>query len=99
MLGDFENETLAVVFRFQRVQDLRQMIVEGHVDDGADDLRDASPGDSRSGRRRSLGLGCGALARRLGGCRCLRRVCRGGRCLSHVVHNLFYSLRAPRRPK
>ena len=44
MLGDFEHEPLALVLRLQRVQDRRQVAVELHVDDGADDLGDFSDG-------------------------------------------------------
>ena len=44
MLGDFENQAVAVVLGFERVQDLRQMTVELDVDDGADDLRDVARG-------------------------------------------------------
>ena len=40
MLGHFEDEPVAVVRGFQRVQDLRHVAVELHVDDGADDLDD-----------------------------------------------------------
>src|SRR5690606_13749951 len=54
MLRDLENEAVAVVLGFQRVQNLRQMIVELHVDDGADDLRDAALGSAR----RLLGCCC-----------------------------------------
>ena len=42
MLGHFENEAVAVVGGFERVQDFRQVTVELHVDDGADDLGDAA---------------------------------------------------------
>ena len=38
MLGDLEHEAVAVVLRLERVQDLGQLIVELHVDDGAHDL-------------------------------------------------------------
>ena len=44
MLRDFENEAVALVRRLERVQNLRQMAVELHVDDGADDLGDAPGG-------------------------------------------------------
>ena len=44
VLGDFEHQPFALVFGFQRVQDLRQVPLELHVDDGADDLRDLSDG-------------------------------------------------------
>ena len=40
VLGDLEHQALAVVVGFERVQDLRQLAVELHVDDGADDLGD-----------------------------------------------------------
>ena len=42
VLGDLEHEALALIFGLQRVQDLRQPFLELHVDDGADDLGDAS---------------------------------------------------------
>ena len=42
MLGDFEHQAVALVLGFQRVEDRRQVIVEMHVDDGADDLGDVS---------------------------------------------------------
>ena len=42
MLRHFEHQAVAVVGGFQRVQDLRQMAFELHVDDGADDLGDAA---------------------------------------------------------
>ena len=38
MLGDFEHQAVAVVVGLERVEDRRQMVVEGDVDDGADDL-------------------------------------------------------------
>jgi hypothetical protein len=41
MLRDFEHQRLPV-FGLQRVQDRRQIAVELHVDDGADDLGDAA---------------------------------------------------------
>ncbi len=44
MLGDFEHQALALVGRLERVENLRQMAVELHVDDGADDLGDAPRG-------------------------------------------------------
>ena len=40
MLRDFQNQTLAVVVRLERVQDRRKRPIELHVDDGADHLRD-----------------------------------------------------------
>ena len=42
MLGDFEHQPAALIVGLQRVQDWRQMAVELHVDNGADDLGDAS---------------------------------------------------------
>ena len=42
MLGDFEHQTVAAVLGLQRIQNRRQMTFELHVDDGADDLGDAS---------------------------------------------------------
>ena len=47
MLGHFENQAVAVVGGFERVQDLRQMAFEFDVDDGADDLRDVAGGQLR----------------------------------------------------
>ena len=44
MLGDFEHQTMALVLRFQGIEDRGQMILEVHVDHGADDLGDASDG-------------------------------------------------------
>ena len=38
MLGDFEHEAVAVIVGLERVQDLRQLVGELHVDDGARDL-------------------------------------------------------------
>ncbi len=42
MLGDFEHQPVALVVGFERIQDRRQMILELHVDDGADNLGDFS---------------------------------------------------------
>ncbi len=42
MLGDFEHQAIALVVGLQRVENRRQMTVEVHVDDGADDLGDTS---------------------------------------------------------
>ena len=42
MLGDFEHQAVALVLGLQRVEDRRQVVLELHVDDGADDLGDAS---------------------------------------------------------
>ena len=44
MLGDLEDEALALVRRLQSVQNLGQFAIELHVDDGADHLRDAASG-------------------------------------------------------
>src|SRR5262249_60338509 len=44
MLRDLEHQPVALVLGLQRVEDRRQMVVELHVDDGADDLGDASYG-------------------------------------------------------
>ena len=41
MLRHFEHQAVAVVVGFQRIEDRRQLAVEMHVDDGADDLRNA----------------------------------------------------------
>ena len=38
MLGHFEDQGFAIIVGVQRVQDLRQVIFELHVHDGADDL-------------------------------------------------------------
>ena len=46
MLGDLENEAVAVVRRLERVQDLREVSVELHVDDRADHLSYAPGGDA-----------------------------------------------------
>ena len=40
VLRDLEHEPLAVVVGLERVEDLGQMVLELHVDDGADDLGD-----------------------------------------------------------
>ena len=42
MLRHLEHQAVAVVVGLQRVQDRRQVAVELHVDDGADDLGDAA---------------------------------------------------------
>ena len=88
VLGDFENEAVAVVVGFQRVEDERQLTVEGDVDDGADDLRHAS-GCALCGD----GCRCGRSG--LGGCRLARgsgllRRCGffRGSCLSHDSYPL-----------
>ena len=39
VLGHFQHEAVAMVVRFQRVQNLGQVILELNVDDRADDLR------------------------------------------------------------
>ena len=42
MLGHLQHQPLALVLGLERVQDRRQVILELHVDDGADDLGDLS---------------------------------------------------------
>ena len=42
LLGDFEDQAVALVGGLERVQNRRQILVEVHVDDGADDLGDMS---------------------------------------------------------
>ena len=42
MLGDLEDQAIALIVGLQRVQDRRQMPIELHVNDGADHLGDAS---------------------------------------------------------
>ena len=42
MLRDFEHQAVALVLGLQRIEDRRQVILEMHVDDGADDLGDVS---------------------------------------------------------
>jgi hypothetical protein len=42
LLRHFEHQAVAAVGGFERVQDLRQVAFELHVDDGADDLRDVA---------------------------------------------------------
>ena len=42
MLRDLEHQAVALVLGLQRVEDRRQMVLELHVDDGADDLGDVS---------------------------------------------------------
>ncbi len=42
MLSDLKHQAVALILGIQRVEDRRQMILELHVDDGADDLRDTS---------------------------------------------------------
>ena len=51
MLGDFEHQAVAAVLGLERVQDRRQVALELHVDDGADDLGDLA-----------VWLVCGAVA-------------------------------------
>jgi hypothetical protein len=85
VLRDLEHEAVALVVGFERVQDRRQMILEGDVDDGADHLTDLA---GRAGRRCAdcRRLGGGSSGRRLRrGCRRLgdRRGLLGGSCSSH----------------
>ena len=49
VLGDLEHQAVAAVLGLERVQDRRQMILELHVDDGADDLGDLSDCVGRGG--------------------------------------------------
>ena len=49
MLRDFEHQAVAAVLGLERVQDRRQVILELHVDDGADDLGDLSDCVGRGG--------------------------------------------------
>ena len=42
MLGDLEHQAVALVLGLERIENRRQFAVELHVDNGADDLRDAS---------------------------------------------------------
>ena len=49
MLRDFEHQAVAAVRGLERVQDRRQVILELHVDDGADDLGDLSDCVGRGG--------------------------------------------------
>ena len=42
MLRDFEDQAVAAIVGFERVEDFRQIAVEFHIDDGADDLRDVA---------------------------------------------------------
>ena len=51
VLSHFQHHAGAVVGGLQRVQDLRQVIVELDVDNSADDLGDAANGARSSGRR------------------------------------------------
>ena len=44
VLRDLEHEAAAVVVGLQRVEDLGQVALELHVDDGADDLGDLAAG-------------------------------------------------------
>ncbi len=40
MLGHFEHQVVAAIRCLECIQNRRQMCLELHVDDGADDLRD-----------------------------------------------------------
>ena len=44
MLRDFKHQAVAAIVGFERIEDFRQIAVEFHVDDGADDLRNAARG-------------------------------------------------------
>ena len=67
MLGDLEHQAVAAIVGLQRVQDRRQVFVEGDVDDGADDLADlARRAGAEFDRRRLLRcFGRGSLGGRL----------------------------------
>src|SRR3546814_9945250 len=56
MLRDFEDEAVAAIVGFERVQNRGQFAVELDVDDGADDLRDAAGAGGGRGRRGRGGL-------------------------------------------
>ena len=63
VLGHFEHQSeglagaLIGVRRLQRAEDRRQVAVELHVDDGADDLNDAAGGDAGLGSGERVGHG------------------------------------------
>ncbi len=59
MLGDFEHEAVAVILGLERVQDLRQMLGELHVDHGAHDLAHLALGAFAFGDPLLLLLGLG----------------------------------------
>ena len=42
MLGNFQNQAVALIVGFQRIQDRRELAFELDVDNGADHLGDAS---------------------------------------------------------
>ena len=42
MLGDLEHQAVALVLGLERIENRGQFALELHVDNGADDLRDAS---------------------------------------------------------
>ena len=42
MLRNFENKAVAKVLGFERVENFRQLAIEMHVNDGADNLCDAT---------------------------------------------------------
>ena len=59
MLGDFEHEPVAVIVGLERVQDLRQLLGELHVDHGAHDLAHLALGALACGDPLLLLLGLG----------------------------------------
>jgi len=62
VLGNFQNQAVAVVVGFERGEDRRQFAFEADVNDGADDLADLAAGGGCAGRGGLLagrGLGCG----------------------------------------
>ncbi len=42
MLRHFEDQAVAAIVGFESVEDFRQIAVEFHIDDGANDLRDVA---------------------------------------------------------
>ena len=65
VLGDLEDQDLALIVDLERVQNRRQLAVELHVDDGADDLLDPADGVARHGGTCSSDEICDALRRLL----------------------------------
>ena len=54
MLRDFKDQAVAAIVGFERVEDFRQIAVEFHIDDGANDLRDAARARVGCGVRHAL---------------------------------------------
>merc|ERR1719167_419009 len=57
MLGDLEDETRVAILDLQGVEDRRQVAIELHVDDGADDSDDLASGSSGSWLGSDLAVG------------------------------------------